>query len=240
MKTDFSAKYTNEDIRKKFDNLVDKFSDIDTGQTSAMDSYLIMDMISKVASASNPGAKNILDLGCGAGNYTIKILQQMPTLNCTLVDLSDKMLNRAKERIKALTTGEVYIVQSDFRELKLKGNNFDIVVTGTSMHHLRQEEEWRNVFGLIYKCLKKGGSFWISDVIEHDNPVIQKIMYGRYEEYLINFGGEELKNWVNEQIELEDTPRSLEFQLNMLKEVGFPKTEILHKNAVYAAFGATK
>ncbi|MFC2137817.1 class I SAM-dependent methyltransferase [Bacteroidota bacterium] len=240
MKSDYTNKYTNEDIRNKFDNLVENYSNIETGQTSAIDSYLIMDIISKVASAINSNASNILDLGCGAGNYTIKILNSLPDLNCTLVDLSMKMLERAQKRVREITKGKVEIIQSDFRKLQLKNNFYDIVVTGTSLHHLRQEDEWRNVFGLIYTSLKKGGSFWISDITEHDNPIIQKIMHKRYEEYLIDFGGEELKDWVNEQMALEDTPRSLEFQLNMLKEVGFSKTEILHKNATYAAFGAIK
>ncbi len=240
MKTDYSNKYTNEDIRNKFDKLIENYSNIETGQTSAIDSYLIMDMISKVACAINPETVNVLDLGCGAGNYTVKILNKLPNLNCTLVDLSMKMLQRANERVQKLTTGEVNIIQSDFRELELKENYFDIVVTGTSLHHLRQEEEWRHVFTLIFNSLKWGGSFWISDITEHDNPIIQKLMHERYEEYLYDFGGEDLVNWVNEQMALEDTPRSLEFQLNMLKEVGFSKTEILHKNAAYAAFGAIK
>jgi len=240
MRTNYSNKYTNEDIRNKFDNLVDNYSNIETGQTSAMDSYLIMEMISKVASAVNPNTTHILDLGSGAGNYTIKVAQQFPMVNCTLVDLSMKMLERAKERVQQVTTGKVDIIQSDFRKLNLKDNYYDIAVTGTALHHLRGEEEWKQVFSLIFKSLKPGGAFWISDITEHDNPVIQNIMHNRYENYLVDFGGEELKNWVNEQMALEDTPRSLEFQLNMLKEVGFLTTEILHKNAVYAAFGAIK
>lgn len=240
MKKNYSNKYSTEDIRKKFDKLVDKYSNLETGQTSAIDSYLIMDIISEVAFVINPNANNILDLGCGAGNYTLKILSKIPGLNCTLVDLSINMLNKAKERIAKETSGKVEIIQEDFRKLQLPQNHFDIVVSATALHHLREEEEWKLVFNKVCNSLKKGGSFWISDITEHDNPLIQEVMHKRYEKYLVDFGGEELKAWVNEQMELEDTPRSLEFQLNMLKEVGFSRTEILHKNATYAAFGAIK
>jgi len=38
----------------------------------------------------------------------------------------------------------------------------------------------------------------------------------------------------------EDTPRSLMFQIDMLRRSGFDRIEILHKNSVFAAFGAVK
>ena len=41
-------------------------------------------------------------------------------------------------------------------------------------------------------------------------------------------------------IEKEDTPRSLMFQLDLLREVGFSQVDVLHKNACFAAFGAVK
>ena len=41
-------------------------------------------------------------------------------------------------------------------------------------------------------------------------------------------------------VEEEDTPRPLMFQIDMLRRVGFEQVEILHKNNVFAAFGAMK
>jgi tRNA (cmo5U34)-methyltransferase len=38
----------------------------------------------------------------------------------------------------------------------------------------------------------------------------------------------------------EDLPRSVTFQMEALKEVGFAKVEILHKNTCFAVFGAVK
>jgi tRNA (cmo5U34)-methyltransferase len=41
-------------------------------------------------------------------------------------------------------------------------------------------------------------------------------------------------------IDQENTPRPLLYQLHVLKEVRFKTVEILHKNSVFAAFGAIK
>ncbi len=240
MNTETKNKFTVEQIRDKFDNLVEKFANLDTGQTSAIDSAIIMEIIANTASSVNPNAEKVLDIGCGAGNYTLMLLLKIPDLDCTLIDLSLPMLEKAKERISKVSNGEINLIQNDIRKIILPENEFDIVIAATSLHHLREKEEWFSVFTNIFKSLSTGGSFWISDVILHDHPQIQKYMYKRYEDYLVNFESEELKNWVNEQIELEDTPRPLNFQLDLLKQVGFKQVEILHKNSVYAAFGGIK
>lgn len=48
------------------------------------------------------------------------------------------------------------------------------------------------------------------------------------------------KNKVFEYIDREDSPRLVTFQLELLKQVGFERVELLHKNACFAAFGALK
>jgi hypothetical protein len=46
------------------------------------------------------------------------------------------------------------------------------------------------------------------------------------------------RNQVFAYIEQEDTPRSLAFQLDLLREVGFSRVEVLRKNSCFVAFGA--
>ena len=43
--------------------------------------------------------RRLLDVGCGAGNYSLKLLTLLPNLEVTLVDLSRPMLDRAVERV---------------------------------------------------------------------------------------------------------------------------------------------
>jgi tRNA (cmo5U34)-methyltransferase len=234
------VKSTVEQIRERFDRDVERFSNLETGQSATIDAPLALELIARVATAVTPAATHLLDIGCGAGNYTLKLLQYAPNLNITLVDLSKAMLDRAVERVRAVTQGEVTTAQADIRDLDLGELRFDIIVAAAVFHHLRQDAEWLNVFRKCHAALKPGGSIWISDLIEHPNPSIRAVMHARYGEYLTELQGLEYRDQVFAYIEQEDTPRPLPFQLDLLREVGFREVEILHKNSCFAAFGAIK
>src|SRR5690606_30706604 len=104
----------------------------------------------------------------------------------------------------------------------------------------RTDADWELVFTKIYNALKPGGSVWISDLITHDSELINKLFQDKFEAYLETLGGPEYRKKVTDYIEYEDTPRSLNYQLALLKKVGFKETEILHKNSYFAAFGSIK
>src|SRR6476661_1418053 len=100
-------KSTPEQIRQRFDNDVERFSNLETGQSATIDAPLVLELIAEAAAATTPGARAVLDVGCGAGNYTLKLLQRLPGLDATLVDLSPRMLDRAAQRVGRATSGEV-------------------------------------------------------------------------------------------------------------------------------------
>jgi tRNA (cmo5U34)-methyltransferase len=163
-----------DQIRQRFDAEVERFSQLETGQAATIDAPLVLDLISKAAAAVTPAARDVLDVGCGAGNYTLKLLQELPGLNATLIDLSQPMLDRARQRITAQTAGTVRTIQADVRSIYLDREGFDIILAAAVLHHLRKEEEWESVFGKFYRSLRPGGSLWISDLIEHSLAPAQK------------------------------------------------------------------
>src|ERR1041384_6217280 len=192
----YTNKSTPAQIRERFDNDVERFSNLATGQTAQIDSPLILDLISASAAATNPDATHILDVGCGAGNYTLKLLQKIPNLNITLIDLSKPMLDRAMQRIKPATTGTITPMQGDVRDLDLPHNQFDIILAAAVLHHLRGEEEWRAVFRKFFAALKPKGALWVSDFISHQLPQVQQIMWHRYGEYLTQLKDESYRDHV--------------------------------------------
>jgi len=240
MDTNYADKATNEEIRNRFDNDVERFSNLDTGQATTIDAPLTMELCTEAAKYINPNAKNLLDIGCGAGNYTLKMLSKIENLNCTLNDLSLPMLERAKERVSAQTTGDVTTIQNDMRNLNLPDDHFDIVLAAATFHHLRDDADWEKVFSKLYKALKPGGSIWISDLIAHDAEPLNRLFHQRYSDYLDTLGGPEYRQKVLDYVAHEDTPRSVNYQMDLLKRVGFTDVEILHKNSYFAAFGGIK
>jgi tRNA (cmo5U34)-methyltransferase len=240
MNIDYSQKSTNEEIRARFDQDVERFSNLETGQANIIDAALTMDLCTEAAKYSNPDARELLDIGCGAGNYTLKMLSKVPDLNCTLNDLSMPMLKKAKERVAERTSGSITLVHDDMRNLDLPDEHFDIVLAAATLHHLRDDADWAFVFKKIFKALKPGGSLWISDIVTHDAPSIDSLFTEQFTKHLENIGGPEYRKKVLDYVAHEDTPRSLNFQLGLLKQVGFRYVETLHKNGNVAAFGGVK
>lgn len=233
-------KSTVEQIRERFDKEVERFSNLDTGQAATIDAPLAMDLICSAAAAVTPNAKAVLDVGCGAGNYTIKLLQKLPALAATLVDLSGPMLDRAAERVRAAGASEVRTVQGDVREIALADCSFDVILAAAVLHHLRNDEQWQAVFARFHALLRPGGSVWIFDLVEHPTSAVQKLMWQRYGQYLEGLKDTTYRDDVFGYIQQEDTPRSLNYQMDLLRQAGFAQVEVLHKNGPFAAFGAIK
>jgi len=233
-------KSTVDEIRQRFDNDVERFSSLQTGKSATMDAPLVLELISSIAAKVSPHARRLLDIGCGAGNYSLKMLEKIPGLDVTLLDLSRPMLDRAQQRVSAATKGKVRTVQEDIRDIELGAGSFDIILASAVLHHLRTDDEWKKVFSKLHRALSPGGSVWIADMTEHTTPAVQAEMVRRYGEYLAGLKDEKYRDMVFAYIEKEDTPRPLMFQIDLLRQVGFGQVEILHKNSVFAAFGAVK
>ncbi|MBV9851380.1 MAG: class I SAM-dependent methyltransferase [Armatimonadetes bacterium] len=235
-----TVKSTPEQIRERFDNDVERFSNLETGQTATMDAPLVMESVAQAAARTNPDAANMLDVGCGAGNYTLKMLQYVPHMAVTLLDLSRPMLERARARVADAGGRHVRMMQGDVRDIELGAPQFDIILAAMVLHHLRGDDEWRAVFEKLYHALKPGGSLWIADHLAHAHPAIQEMMQARWGDYLTGLKGEAYRDHVFAYVEQEDTPRPLLFQTDLLREVGFTQVDVLHKNNAFAAFGAIK
>jgi tRNA (cmo5U34)-methyltransferase len=205
-----------------------------------MDAPLSLELIAQASGLVRPNAQSLLDVGCGAGNYSLKLLEYLPNLDVTLLDLSGPMLDRALSRVQPATRGEVKVIQGDIRQAPLEPSSFDLIVAGAVLHHLREEEEWDLVFRKLYQVLKEGGALWISDLVAHSIPQVQELMWTRYGEYLKNLKDEAYRDHVFQYVQREDSPRPLIFQLDLLRKVGFVQVDLLHKNGCFAVFGAVK
>lgn len=236
----YEGKSSVDEIRRRFDQDVERFSNLETGQSATIDAPLALELVTQVVARLNPSATALLDVGCGAGNYALKLLQRLPGLDVTLLDLSRPMLDRAVERVTPATTGKVTAIQGDVREVELGREQYDVILAGAVLHHLRGDQEWEHVFAKLYDALKPGGSFWIVDLITHAIPQVQEVMWERYGAYLTGLRDEAYRDHVFAYIEREDTPRTVMYQLDLLRSVGFREVEILHKNNCFAAFGGVK
>ena len=241
MSTPLERKSSVEEIRARFDDDVERFSNLHTGQSATMDAPLAMELITSAAIASTRSISSVLDIGCGAGNNTLKLRESLgKDFDVTLIDLSQPMLERAQLRIAATNRGHVTTVQADFRDAVVPAESFDVILAAAVLHHLREDSDWESAFTKIHSLLRPGGSVWITDLVIHESNSVHEMMWNRYGDYLESLGGTEYREKVFAYIDIEDSPRPVTYQLELLRRVGFASVELLHKNSCFAAFGAIK
>lgn len=237
-----NKKSSLKEIEARFDKDVDRFSNLETGQATTVDALFNLELITDGIAHSHPQLTELLDIGCGAGNYTVKLLSKLQSNpNVILSDLSKPMLEKATDRIKSLTKGKVNQVQGDFRSMDLQGKTVDCIIATAVLHHLRDDADWESSFRKLFGLLKPGGSLWIFDLVAHDEQSIHHLMYEqRYGDFLISLRDKAYRDHVFDYIDHEDSPRSTLYQVDMLRKVGFDRVEILHKHLCFASFVAYK
>jgi tRNA (cmo5U34)-methyltransferase len=258
----WEGKSTLEEIRTRFDNDVERFSSLETGQQATIDAPLVLDLVAQTAVQRLRPDSDILDLGCGAGNFSLRVLQEVrakaagaynplpeasnqapdgpATLNCHLTDLSRPMLNRAESRLRQAGAASITTYPSDLRRLHFAENSFCCILAGAVLHHLRDDDDWTDVFAKLHRWLRPGGRLYVSDMVTFDAPDLQKVMWRRYGEYLESLGGVPYREKVFAYIEKEDSPRSLPYQLDLVRRSGFTSSDVLHRNSIFACYCATK
>lgn len=102
--------------------------------------------------------KSVLDLGCGFG-WHCRYAIENGALSVTGIDISEKMLEKAKEinNLPGIEYLRMPVEDIDFPE-----DNFDIVLSSLTFHYI---QSFDRICKKISHCLKPGGSFVFS--VEH-------------------------------------------------------------------------
>lgn len=116
---------------------------------------------------------NILEIGCGTGEYTKHLARLMPNARIVGLDISAKILNIAKDKCNQYKN--VSFVSSSAYDSGFKSNNFDVVVGFYVLHHLKINK----VKSEIDKVLKRGGLvlFYEPNIL---NPFVYLVKSNKY------------------------------------------------------------
>jgi len=196
---------------------------------------------------SESGNKNVLDLGCGDGILTRNLLQVDSSISATLIDPSEDMLSKAKERLRVFDN--INYIKASFQDLiknDVLRNGFKFVVSSLAIHHLTFEEK-RSLFRIVYALLHPGGYFMNIDVILAPAATLEEWYMRLWHEWM-----DERKAALGLERDLfdditkrykaleENKPDTLEEQLKLLKETGFREVDCYYKYGIFAVYGGKK
>jgi ubiquinone/menaquinone biosynthesis C-methylase UbiE len=114
---------------------------------------------------AEPG-KRVADVGAGEGFYTFRIAKAVgPTGRVTAVDVSEKYLEKLRERLKQDNISNVDVVVGAVDDPRLSPDSFDAVLIYNAYHEMTTPEP---ILKSILAALKPGGRLVMSEPL-HDN-----------------------------------------------------------------------
>lgn len=132
-----------------------------------------------VLSAAVPARARVLDLGCGTGSLTERVLAAMPSARVVAIDRDPVLLAFARSGLGG--KGRVTWLDADLRSTdwpsSLPRGRFDAAVSSTALHWLSGEELGR-LYGLLARRIRPGGVFLNADSIAsgRSNPRLRRIL----------------------------------------------------------------
>lgn len=193
------------------------------------------------------GKKSVLDLGSGDGVLTHKLLKLDASLAATLVDASEDMLERARERLRGFEG--VQYIRASFQELIQGGvtlSRCDLAVSSMAIHHLTSREK-AALFGYVRSLLKGGGWLVVMDTVASRSPAVEGWHLRLWEEWMAEARrglgiAEDLSYFVEKYTEKGHYERidTLAAQMEMLEAAGFRDVDCFYKYGIFAMFGARR
>lgn len=103
-----------------------------------------------------------VDLGCGKGLDVLRMASLAGKTGFAYgVDISDKMMEVARQNAERLKISNVKFIKSPLEQIDLETGIADVIISNCTLNHsLDQATVWKE----IARILKPGGSFVVSDI----------------------------------------------------------------------------
>jgi ubiquinone/menaquinone biosynthesis C-methylase UbiE len=115
-----------------------------------------------------------LEIGPGPGYLGLEWLKKTESTMLLAVEISPEMTKIAERNAREYgLEGRVKYVKGDAHQIPFDGNTFDGVFTNGSLHEWAQPIR---VFDEVYRVLKPGAKYFISDMRRDMNPFVRQFM----------------------------------------------------------------
>lgn len=222
-------------------------ADFDTGIRQLLPRY--DEMLEVITRFLPSTSRRVLELGCGTGELSLKILNRYPDAQVIALDYSPRMLQFAEDKITAAGYQQRWTgIQADFgdwannpQEVEINGE-FDACVSSLAIHHLQDEMKLK-LFQRIAASLNEDGCFWNADPTLPESPVLVELYNAARQEWAdqqgINLTEIGAKRGISspQGHSSQDQLATLNTHLQMLSTAGFKTVAVPWKYYGLAVFG---
>lgn len=123
--------------------------------------------------ASGIKGGDVLELGPGPGYVGLELAKKLRPSSLTGCEISPAMLRFAEKNAAQYDIPARYVL-GNCMEMPFEGESFDTVISNGSLH------EWENpikVFNEIYRVLRRGGRYCITDLRRDVHPLKKAMVY---------------------------------------------------------------
>jgi len=103
-----------------------------------------------------------VDLGSGRGTDALRMAESVGKSGFVYgIDISDGMLDKARRNAEKFNANNVAFIKCELEKLDLPDKTADLIISNCTLNHASNKQA---VWNEIYRILKKGGRFVISDI----------------------------------------------------------------------------
>lgn len=154
-----------------------------------------------------------VDLGSGRGTDALRLAEDVGKSGKVFgLDLSDGMIDKAAKTAERLGVENVNFLKADLENMPLESESADLVISNCVINHAENKQ---NVWNEVFRILKKGGRFVVSDIYS-SKPVPEE--YQKDPEAVAEC-------WAGSVMR--------ETYLDQLEKAGFKSVEILEESKPY-------
>jgi tRNA (cmo5U34)-methyltransferase len=225
-------------------------TDFDNGIRQLLPRY--DEMLEVITRCIPSTSRRILELGCGTGELSLKVLKRFPEAKIIALDYSPRMIHFAQEKIAQANCDRNWQgVEADFGEWANYpekfdiGDGFDACISSLAIHHLTDVMKM-SLFASIYKNLNHGGCFWNADPILAETPALAEVYQTAREEWASQQGiaiadvRTKIGTSSTYGYSSQDQLATLETHLLFLAQAGFATVAVPWKYYGLAVFGGIK
>jgi len=178
----------------------------------------------------------VLDLGAGTGLVTALIFNVFPEAVVSLLDISEKMLEKAKKRFAEKNNVQFHIMDYNTSALPEK---YNLIVSAMSIHHLKDSDKKR-LFQKIYDTLTPGGTFIHAELARGATDDIEEIYQEQWRKHLEGTDLTEDELDVIYERMSYDIPAPLDMQLSWMCSAGFLNVDCFYKYYNFVVYAGSK